>query len=160
MRTREQYDNQIADLQECRQNGTAAELKNLMTDSGIKSLCSLHETHYWHITSNHTADLMHDFLEGVAPFELKLILHQLIEIEKLFSLDKLNERINSFAYGITDVKNKPVAITSYSGHMRMSDNSLGQKAMQMWCLFRLLPLFIADLVPVNNAYWKILPRIT
>ncbi|KAK0147238.1 hypothetical protein N1851_013353 [Merluccius polli] len=44
---------------------------------------------------------MHDILEGIGPYEVKLVLSALID-QKHLSLEKLNNRITSFDYGFSD----------------------------------------------------------
>lgn len=51
---------------------------------------------------------MHDVLEGICRYEVALILYHYIYVEKYFSLDLLNERIESFNYGDG---NKPPGLT-------------------------------------------------
>lgn len=91
-------------------------------------------------------------MQGVGPYEVKLVLHHLIVNEKLFTLAELNDRIAHFPYGRTDAKNRPSEIGDI-GNVR-ENNKLRQKALQFFCLFRLLPLMIADLIPEGNAFWQ------
>lgn len=55
-------------------------------------------------------DVMHDQLEGVLPLEIKLILKKYIEVDKYFTREVLNQRIESFNYGPVDGRNKPSPI--------------------------------------------------
>lgn len=96
---------------------------------------------------------MHDILEGVGPHELKLVLNSLIE-QKHLTLDKLNYRITSFDYGFCDKGNKPSLISKHD--LRNLDGPMRQSAAQMWCLLRLLPTLIGDLIPTENKEWKLL----
>lgn len=57
---------------------------------GIKSICAFSQLKYYHPTENDTCDIMHDILEGVAPYEVKLLLHDMILKRKLLSLDEFN----------------------------------------------------------------------
>jgi len=47
---------------------------------------------------------MHNILEGVAPFEMALVLQQLIA-EGLFSIQQINQIISSWPYGTLDRHN-------------------------------------------------------
>lgn len=40
--------------------------------------------------------------------------------------------------------------------LRKPDGGMRQSASQMWCLLRLLPLMIGDLIPLCNRYWNLL----
>ncbi len=68
---------------------------------------------------------------------------------KLFTPDELNSRISGFAYGQTDVTSKPSLLTG----LDKDSHGLQQKAFQFYCLFRLLPFMIGDLVPPGNEHW-------
>ena len=142
MRTKQEYKEQLKRIAD--DPGTKSKF-------GIKRPCALNKLQYWHLTNNRSGDLMHDFLEGVGPYELKLILYHLSEISHYFTLEELNSRIAHFPYGPTDTKNRPSAIPN----LKMDEsNSLKQKAMQFYCLFRLLPHFIGDLVAPGDKYWE------
>jgi len=47
---------------------------------------------------------MHDLLEGVCKYEMGYILHELIFIQKLFTLKALNFKIKYFKYPHNDNK--------------------------------------------------------
>ena len=84
--------------------------KDVFTKSirnGVKERCIFNEFTDFHITRNKSIDIMHDIFEGVANYTLSKILMQLIEIDKLFSLDILNKRIQNFDYGELESTNKP-----------------------------------------------------
>ncbi|XP_026112913.1 uncharacterized protein LOC113091546 isoform X3 [Carassius auratus] len=46
---------------------------------GVKKSCFLNWLQYFHTTSNFSVDIMHNILEGVAQFEMKLLIQHLIE---------------------------------------------------------------------------------
>jgi hypothetical protein len=52
---------------------------------------------------------MHDILEGVLQYEVKLLLHHLVTEERLFTLEQLNKRLQTFDYGYNAAKDKPSA---------------------------------------------------
>ena len=54
---------------------------------------------------------MHVLLEGVVPHELQLMLYHYIIIQKLFTLDLLNERIISFCYSSDESHDKPTVMS-------------------------------------------------
>lgn len=47
---------------------------------------------------------MHVLLEGVLPFEIKLLLHNFIFVQKLFSTDDFNSRLEAFQFGYNESK--------------------------------------------------------
>ena len=121
----------------------------------MKSSCILSELRCFHSVTNYNLDIMHDLLEGVCPYEVKLVLYQLMYVDKLVSLKELNQRIRGFQYSFTDRKNKPSLLVPE--RMRnVADHKVGQKAAQMWCLLRMMPLLIGDLIPYDNPSYKLL----
>lgn len=127
--------------------------KNNPSGTGVRQESVLNSLHFFHVTDNVTPDIMHDILEGVGSHEFKLIINSLIE-EKHLSLDTLNYRISSFDYGFSDKRNQPTLISK--SELRNPDGGMRQSASQMWCLLRLLPLMIGDLIPLGNKYWNLL----
>ncbi|XP_016366511.1 uncharacterized protein LOC107707121 [Sinocyclocheilus rhinocerous] len=122
-------------------------LQNNPTETGIKRECSLNKLQFYHITDNVTPDVMHDILEGVGGYETKLVLNSLIE-QKLLTLDQLNNRLTSFDYWFSDSHNKPSVFKPQD--LKNPDGAMRQTAAQMWCLLRLLPLMIGDLIPEES----------
>ncbi|XP_071832143.1 uncharacterized protein [Apostichopus japonicus] len=125
--------------------------------SGVKRSCILNTSKYFHVTSNFCPDVMHDVLEGIAPMELKLVLKALIFDEKLFTLDQLNLKISTHNYGFCDQSNKPSQIMQHT--LKSNDNSLKQRAAQMWCLLRVVPLLIGEYIPRGNCFWELILKL-
>ena len=123
------------------------------TLTGLKRDSFLNNLKFYHVTDNVAPDVMHDILEGIGPYEVKLILNSLIENNHL-TLDKLNYRITSFDYGFADKCNKPSVISKHD--LRNIDGAMRQSATQSWCLLRLLPLMVGDLVPHGCKEWHLL----
>jgi len=120
--------------------------------TGLKRESVLNSLSFYHVTDNKAVDIIHDILEGVGAYEVKLVLNSLIG-QKLISLDKLNYRITSFDYGFSDMGNKPSVISK--SDLKNLDSPLRQSAAQMWCLLRLLPLMIGDQIPDDNKQWEL-----
>ncbi|XP_041825358.1 uncharacterized protein LOC121629700 [Melanotaenia boesemani] len=74
---------------------------------GVKSSCLLNSLTYFHIAENFSVDVMHDILEGVAQYELKLLFSY---FKERVTLGELNLRIESFDYGFMERNNRPVAV--------------------------------------------------
>lgn len=119
--------------------------------TGVKGDSCLNSLKYFHITENVRVDVMHDILEGVAPLEIKLMLHHFIYVEKLFTLEQLNDKITSFDYGYNNGKSKPSIILN----LRTGENTVKQTASQMWCLLLFLPFFIGDFVSEESQHWQL-----
>ncbi|XP_022111534.1 uncharacterized protein LOC110990748 isoform X2 [Acanthaster planci] len=120
--------------------------------TGIKRVPVLNELIGYHVTENLAPDVMHDLLEGVFPLEIKLTVKSLIS-QGCFTLDELNNRINSFSYGFCDKKNKPSPISLSA--LSNPGGPSGQKASQMACLAMYLPLIIGDKVQENDDVWEV-----
>ena len=83
-------------------------------ETGVKRGCILNELAYFHIAENVTPDAMHDILEGLIPFTLKVVMNYWVlnpplNKENNFSANLLNRRIKNFHYIYCDSKNKPSA---------------------------------------------------
>ena len=124
-----------------------------LSETGLKRDSELNNLSFYHVTDNVAPDIMHDILEGVGPLEVKLILNTLIE-QKHVTLDQINYRLTSFDYGFCDKANKPSVISK--NDLRNPEGAMRQSAAQMWCLIRLLPTMIGDLIPEGNKEWELL----
>ena len=128
----------------------------LCRESAVRRSCILNESRYFHVTTNFVFDAMHDFLEGICPYEVKLLLKTFIFDKKLLTLETLQRRIRYFKYGFTERKNKPSDTIDGRILNNVQEHSLKQKAMQMWCLVRHLPLMIGDQVQRDDDHWNLL----
>lgn len=89
---------------------------------------------------------MRDILEGVAQYEMKLLIQHLID--NYTTSAEVHRRIQSFNYGFTEQNNKPPGLKMVEG-----SNDLGLNAIQSWCLLRHLPIMFNDLVHPNDQHW-------
>lgn len=87
--------------------------------------------------------LLHDLLEGVVPYELKLLLNYLIE-NKYITVAIVNERINSFDFGYSELSDKPSLLDERV--LKSNDQKIWQSASKMWLLAVYFPLLVGDLV--------------
>lgn len=126
------------------------------TETGLKENSPLNQSKYFHCTNNFSFDPMHDILEGIAQFELKLVTsHFILSGEYDFDVDTLNDRINLFQYGFPEVKNKPSANFSLTS-LKSSDHKINQKAAQTWCLLRVFPFLVSDKIPENDDHLRLI----
>lgn len=124
-------------------------------------------------------DVMHDLLEGVGPYVMKEMLKVMIQ-KKYLTLRDLNDAIENFPYGSTEITSKPsiipgnvlnsndnqegtctctcicndVMLCVCRVHMLTRVYNFSYLAAQWWCLARLLPLMIGDKIPVDDCYWE------
>ncbi|XP_008189903.1 uncharacterized protein LOC103311874 [Acyrthosiphon pisum] len=118
--------------------------------TGINEPCIFNKIPNFHVTENIVCDFMHDIPEGVARYDMALIISGLIE-QNYFSLAELNKRILLFNYGVTEKKNTPPLI-------RDSDIKKGciiMSASETLCLARYFSLIVGELVPYDSIYWKL-----
>ena len=140
------------------------------TTYGIHHDSILNSSQFYHVTEGLPPDIMHDILEGALQYEVKELLKYLID-KKSLSFEVLNERIRMFPYVYPDKNNKPTPISLET--LKSSNHQLKQNGMhkvyeidfvlyivirlasKMWCMGRLLPLMIGDLVPEDDEKWKL-----
>lgn len=90
--------------------------ERLSTTYGVNRQSILNGVSYFDVCKCFPEDVMHILLEGVVPYETKLLLKLLIE-DKCLTLNELNSRIESFDYGYMDRRNKPSPITRETMNM-------------------------------------------
>jgi len=93
---------------------------------------------------------MHDIPEGVARYDMALIISGLI-YQGCFMLNELNDRICLFNYGITERKNVPPIIRETN----IKKGSIVISASEMLCLIRYFSLIVGELVPRSSEFWKL-----
>lgn len=77
------------------------QLQSVVNDHRAVSACGiehdslLNRSRYFHVTSNFCPEIMHDILEGVAPYEVKLLLQKFITEHRLFTIDFFNRRLSN-----------------------------------------------------------------
>ena len=66
---------------------------------------------------------MHVLLEGVLPYEVKLLLQEFILKKKYFTLEYLNDQIQAFGYSPEEARDKPPSVKLINlteiGHISM-----------------------------------------
>ena len=97
-------------------------------------------------------DIMHDVLEGVIPYEMKLLLTHYVT-RKHFSIDSLNDRLNRFDFAYSELSDKPSEIDD--AVVKKPDTKIRESASKMWMLAVMLSLLIGDLVPEDCEYWAL-----
>ncbi|XP_066581711.1 uncharacterized protein [Prorops nasuta] len=125
------------------------------TRNGIKGPCCLNESKYFHISYNKVFDIMHDFLCGLYPMIVKLVLYEYVVIQKIFDTAYLNGKISLFNYGYLENKNKPSANFT-DAILSRKEHNLSQKAMQIWCLTRSFPFLLAEKVNSEDNHMKLI----
>ena len=119
---------------------------------GVKRESFLNSSAYFNIANNKNYDIMHVYLEGILPYEVGALLYEYVEVRKLFSWVELNARIRRFYSGLQIEKgNTPCELNPIKNQADGISPKLA--AVEMWSLFRFLPLIIGDLVP-SDSHWE------
>ena len=116
---------------------------------GIKRNSVLNTLTYFNVCDNFVFDIMHDILEGVAQYEVKLLFLYLSD--NFISREGILQRVYAFNYGYLDKKNRPTRI-----NIDQTGNGIGLNASQSLCLIRNIPLIFGDVVPEGNRHWYLL----
>ena len=95
-------------------------------------------------------DVMHDLLEGVLPYELRLLLQHMFNA-KYITLAQYNDRVTSFDYGYTELSSKP---NELSPRCFLEQLKLRYSASEMLLLARVLPFIIGDKVPEDDEHYN------
>lgn len=136
MRTHESVNNDLMELR----NGQTTPAK-----CGIIRAPVLHCLRQFHFADNLSFDPMHDVLEGVVSMVLKKLLHNFVNVKKLISDNKLNDRIECFDYGSAESRDKPCGNFTCKA-LKSKGNSLSQSASQIWLLLRAFNFIFADIL--------------
>lgn len=113
---------------------------------GINRRSKLTESPHVDIINQTPQDIMHVILEGVAPYEIKCVLKNLV-LSGQMNLDSFNSAILCFPYSPVDVRDKPCPISVST--LSSNDNKLKQSAGQMLVLLKILP-FLMDKIGENH----------
>lgn len=92
---------------------------------------------------------MHDLLEGVAQYEIKLLFGYLTQ--HFISEQDLLSRIYGFDYGFLERKKHPTKII-----LESAGNGIGLNSIQTLCLVKNIPLLFGDIIPAGNKNWNLL----
>lgn len=112
--------------------------------SGIKENSILNRSKFFHCTQNFVMDGMHDLCEGQFMYAAKLFINSIVTNKKYnLKLEHFNERMSSFDYGPTEIKNKPSLTFSASSLKDVHEHKLQQSAAQIRCLIKVLPFIVS-----------------
>jgi hypothetical protein len=114
--------------------------------TGLKELCFLQKVPNFHVIDHFCLDTMHDILEGIARYEMKLLVTDLIS-KGYFTLDVLNSRLLTFKFASSE--NRPPQLNSE----QLSKDMLILSASEMLNLVSYFGLLVGDLVPRNDKSW-------
>lgn len=119
--------------------------------------CILNDLEQFHLTDNHSFDVMHDLAEGVIPVTLQLVLAQYYRNKNLgFSIDFINHRLKTFNYGYRDRKNKPSANITAPMLLQPTKHRMRQTASQYLLLLQAFPFLFMHKVSKDCEYMALI----
>lgn len=122
---------------------------NDISQTGIKEECVFNSISSFHLTENYSVDISHDIFEGVGMYDMTEILYQLIVVDKLFSIDFVNESFNYFKYGRNF--NKPPMISLDN----LKKKKVNMSCAEMKSLVLCCGVILGPWVPQENKCWKL-----
>lgn len=141
-RTAENYNAAIRHL-----DNEHSDLNNV---NGIKFNSAFNGLKYYHVCAPGLPPCLgHDIFEGVGDYDVAMVLKHLINAKGWFTYAELNQRIIMFTYVGADAASKPCQVN-------VTGNRLGGQATQNWCLIRLLPVIISDVIKnEDDPVWQL-----
>jgi hypothetical protein len=94
----------------------------------------------------------HDLFEGVVAYDLPLFIRYFAknrDKHKLFTVDRLNKRLQSFCFSGSDSGVKPPLLS-------LNPDRLSGSASQNWCFIRIFPLLVCDLVDPEDEVFEVM----
>ncbi len=124
------------------------ELKHDPSKSVEYGASVLDEIPHVSVAENIPHDVMHDLLEGVVPYEMRLLLTFLVNAKHI-TIPTLNDRLKRFDFGYTESSDRPSPIDENIV------KKVRQSATKMWILATFLPLLIGDLIPDDCEHYAL-----
>eukprot|EP00733_Pompholyxophrys_punicea_P000262 Pompholyxophrys_punicea_v1_NODE_57_length_4146_cov_6.766521.p1 type:complete len:334 gc:universal NODE_57_length_4146_cov_6.766521:2851-3852(+) len=120
---------------------------------GVCNLSCLSRCPGFDVTKMLPHDLMHIILEGGLPYEINLFLFYCILDKKYFTVQTFNSRLQAFNCWGTDTDSRPGPLRLAQLTKRKLNKLSKQNASQSWCLARILPFLLENLVPETDEHW-------
>ena len=120
---------------------------------GVKKASVFADVGHFNAIGYFPSDIAHDIFEGVFVTIGTLVLQHCIK-EAYFDHDLLNKRVLGHKYVGTDKVDKPCRLGGGPAKV-----AIKQTFSQSWCLLRMLPLIVGDLVPDGDPAWDVLLKL-
>lgn len=121
-----------------------------VSETGIKEKCTWFTLDGFDLFENVAVDVLHDYLEGACRYVMIFIITDLVQKQKLVTLENLTSRIRNFDYG-PDSSSKPSNAVSLHG----TSINLKCSASEMLSLVRYFGLILGYNVPDENDVWML-----
>ena len=117
---------------------------------GVTGQSPLNELQYFHAADCFPPDMMHHLFEsGLVSIVLDQLIGHYIR-QGLFDMNYMRDQLRRFSFKGPDMTNKPEIAQNHDENFQMK-----QKASQLWCFMRVLPLSIGHLIPISDAKWEV-----
>ena len=111
---------------------------------GVNQRSTLNDLFGFHVADGQLSqDIMHILLEGVLPYELKLMLNDFINVKQYLDLEFLNDRVFCFTYSPEEAKDKPPPIKVQD--LTVGKISMSGKRLHLACLCSVNTMHIRSL---------------
>ena len=118
--------NHLLQVQEVESQGRGNEASK---QYGINRHSVLDELQYFKVASGVLVpDILHDVLEDALQHEVKLVIRKFIQDDRYFTIDEVNQKIDSFDFGYLESKNRPTPLC-LSSIANCADHSLKQSGI-------------------------------
>ncbi|KAK3918541.1 Zinc finger protein 814 [Frankliniella fusca] len=124
--------------------------------TGVRGAPLLHGLRFFNCVKSSVPDIFHDLNQGVCKMEVKLAFREYVCKKKYLTAQELNSRIQFFDYGFVDKKNKPSPNFTFANLNDIKTYNLHQTGAQMWCLVRVFPFLLSDLIPDGDNHFKLI----
>lgn len=135
MRNKLLYEREVAQLEAC---NSFLEREALSTEYGINEPCVLSSLSYFDPTKHFPHDIMHLIDEGVLNMECCLLLHQIILIDKLCTVNEINSEMSALKSSREYTKPPPLRIDDLKDFKK-----LAYSASEMASFASMLPLVLS-----------------
>ena len=109
---------------------------------------------YFHVCDGSLVpDIMHDVLEGLLQYEVKLMLQYMINVESYFTLDMFNSKLENLDLGKAESNNRPTSISPKT--ISSEGNSLKQNGMSHYYLCTFTYLYVCYIQLHRCGFWDI-----
>ena len=159
MFTEEEFDLRSKELHEYHLNQLqehSSLCEHYSKEYGVVTRSILMDAPYFDVTQQLPQDIMHVILEGALSRSFYYVLQWFLD-HSLFTLNELNDFVQNFNYGYTELKDKPVKIEA--DDLTSPFKNLGQTAVQMWLLSRVFSFFGEPFADRFPDVWKVFQTI-
>lgn len=126
----------------------AADVRSL--SHGVKEKCIFNELPFFHIATNVTCDMMHDFYLGICRYDMARIIFHCVK-QQYVTFDHLNDRLKYFDYSELDRGNHISSVNI----KQIRNGYLILTAGEMSALMSYFGVLVGDLVPPDDEVWEL-----